>query len=120
LKFLINRDFVQTNRWTKATVLYQIGLMKISEFRLDLVAQLFNPDKLIQEVSAWALHQIDPKQYEVDSRRLGEETKKNFDAAVLRGADSRLMSFEKVLFYKAIRIFEGTPGVGLSYLADIF
>jgi AAA family ATP:ADP antiporter len=119
LKFLINRDFVQTNRWTKATVLYQIGLMKISEFRLDLVAQIFNPDKLIQEVSAWALHQIDPQQYEIDSRRLGEETKKNLDAAVLRGTGSRLMKFEKVLFYKAIRIFEGTPGVGLSYLADI-
>jgi AAA family ATP:ADP antiporter len=119
LKFLINRDFVQTNRWTKSTVLYQIGLLKVSEFKLDLIAQIFNPDKLIQQVSAWALHQIDPGQYDQNSRRLGDQVKKDLDAAILRGEGSRLMSFEKVLFYKAIKIFEGTPGIGLSYLADI-
>jgi hypothetical protein len=119
LKFLINRDYVQTNRWTKATVLYQIGLLKISEFKLDLTAQLFNPDPLIREVSAWALFQIDPKQYEEDSLRLGNEAKKRLDAAILRGTESRLMIFEKVLFYKSIKLFEGTPGVGLAQLADI-
>jgi AAA family ATP:ADP antiporter len=119
LKFLINREFTQTNRWTKSTVLYQIGLLKISEFKLDLIAQMFNPDRLIREVSAWALHQIDPGQYEKDSARLGQQTKKDLDAAVLRGEGSRLMIFEKVLFYKSIALFEGTPGIGLSYLADI-
>lgn len=119
LKFLINRDFTQTNRWTKSTVLYQIGILKIVEFKLDLVAQMFNPDRLIREVSAWALHQIDPQQYERDSVRLGEQTKKDLDAAVLRGEGSRLMIFEKVLFFKAIQLFEGMPGVGLSHLADI-
>jgi hypothetical protein len=119
LKFLINRDFTQTNRWTKATVLYQIGILKIVEFKLDLVAQMFNPDRLIREVSAWALHQIDPKLYESDSARLGEQTKKDLDAAVLRGEGSHLMTFEKVLFFRSIALFEGTPGIGLSYLADI-
>lgn len=119
LKFLINRDFTQTNRWTKATVLYQIGILKVNEFRLDLIAQMFNPDRLIREVSAWALHQLDPEQYEKDSIRLGEQTKKDLDAAVLRGEGSRLMIFEKVLFFKAIALFEGMPGVGLSHLADI-
>jgi len=29
LKFLVNRDFTQTNRWTKATVIYQIGIRKL-------------------------------------------------------------------------------------------
>jgi len=119
LKFLINREFTQTNRWTKATVLYQIGILKVGEFKLDLIAQMFNPDRLVREVSAWALHQIDPAQYEKDSRRLGEQTKKDLDAAVLRGEGSRLMIFEKVLFFRSIALFEGTPGIGLSYLADI-
>ena len=59
LKFLINRDFTQSNRWTKACVLFQIGILKIADFKLDLIAQLFNPDTLIREVSAWALYQID-------------------------------------------------------------
>src|SRR6185436_1813853 len=29
LKFMINRDFTQSNRWTKACVLYQIGKLRI-------------------------------------------------------------------------------------------
>ncbi len=28
------------------------------------------------------------------------------------------MKFEKVPFFKSIKLFEGTPGIGLSYLAD--
>lgn len=119
LKFLVNRDFTQSNRWSKATVLYQIGILKIQEFKLDLIAQLFNPDTLIREVSAWALYQISPDQYEANSHRLGEQVKKDLDAAILRGQQSRLMIFEKVLFFRSIPMFEGTPGIALSYLSDI-
>jgi AAA family ATP:ADP antiporter len=118
LKFLINRDFTQTNRWTKATVIYQIGILKINEFKLDLISHMFNPDKLIREVSGWALYQISPEAYQTNSIRLGDVSKKELDASILAGQQSRLMKFEKVLFFKSIRLFEGTPGISLSYLAD--
>src|SRR5690606_10204631 len=49
LKFIINRDFTQSNRWTKACVLFQIGMQRIADFKLDLIAQMFNPDLFIQE-----------------------------------------------------------------------
>lgn len=119
LKFLINRDFTQSNRWTKATVLYQIGVVKIPEFQLDLIAQMFNPDRLVREVAAWALYQISSQQYQQNSLRLGETIKNELDEAIMNGVQTRLMSFEKVLFFKTVPMFAGTPGISLSYLADI-
>lgn len=118
LKFLINRDFTQTNRWTKATVIYQIGILRITDFKLDLISHMFNPDKLIREVSGWALYQISPEAYQSHSVRLGDTVKRELDSSILAGQQSRLMKFEKVLFFKSIKLFEGTPGVALSYLAD--
>lgn len=118
LKFLINRDFTQTNRWTKATVIYQIGILKIADFKLDLISQMFNPDKLIREVSGWALYQISSEAYQTHSIRLGDAVKRELDSSILAGQQSRLMKFEKVLFFRSIKLFEGTPGIALSYLAD--
>jgi AAA family ATP:ADP antiporter len=118
LKFLINRDFTQTNRWTKATVIYQIGILKIADFKLDLIAHMFNPDKLIREVSGWALYQINPEAYHTHSARLGDGVKRDLDSSILSGQQSKLMKIEKVFFFKSIKLFEGTPGIGLSHLAD--
>ncbi|HEY9008828.1 cyclic nucleotide-binding domain-containing protein [Ohtaekwangia sp.] len=117
LKFLINRDFTQSNRWTKACVLFQIGMQKIEDFKLDLIAQLFNPDLLIREVSAWALHQINPKEYELNSKRLGEATKYELDMLIIQG--KRMTRFEKILFFQEINIFKGVAGLTLTYLADL-
>jgi len=120
LKFLINRDFTQVNRWTKACVVYQIGVMKIADFSLDLIAQLFNPDRLIREVAGWALYQIDPESYRSNVARLEEQTRRGIDEVILnRGNRSSLMVFEKILFYQQISFFEGIPGITLSFLADI-
>lgn len=117
LKFIINRDFTQSNRWTKACVLQQIGLQKIVDFRLDLIAQLFNPDDLIREVSAWALYQISPDAYHDNTKRLGDNFKHHLDDLIIR--DRKMTVFEKVLFFQRINIFEDVPGITLSYIADI-
>ena len=120
LKFLINRDFNQTNRWTKATVLKQIGRLKIADFGLDLIAQLFNPDKLIREVAAWALFEINKQSYHINTARLGEDTKRDLDRVIVRGKDQlHLMISDKVLFYQGLQFFEGISGLSLSFLADI-
>lgn len=117
LKFLINRDFTQSNRWTKACVLFQIGMLKVNDFKLDLIAQLFNPDPLIREVSALALHEINPDEYHQNTRRLGEAVKRELDSIIIQR--KRMTRFEKVLFFRRINIFENVPGIILSYLADI-
>jgi ATP:ADP antiporter, AAA family len=117
LKFLINRDFTQSNRWTKACVLFQIGIQRIDAFKLDLIAQIFNPDPLIYEVSAWALYQIDPAEYEQHAKRLGVAFKKELDTVIIQSR--RMTRFEKILFFQKINVFENIPGITLSYLADL-
>jgi len=117
LKFLINRDFTQSNRWTKACVLFQIGILRIEDFKLDLIAQIFNPDALIREVAAWALYQISIDEYNSNTKRLGEATKRELDTLII--LSRRMTGFERVLFFQKINAFEGIPGITLSYLADI-
>lgn len=117
LKFIINRDFTQSNRWTKACVLFQIGMQRVADFKLDLIAQLFNPDTLIKEVSAWALYQISTEEYHQNTKRLGEQQKKVLDNLVIHS--KKMMAFEKVLFFQKISIFESIHGLTLSNLADI-
>lgn len=117
LKFLINRDFTQSNRWTKACVLFQIGLLRIDDFKLDLIAQLFNPDPLLYEVAAWALFQINPQEYQSNVVRLGEARKRELDHLILESR--KMMRFEKVLFFQKIDVFREVSGVTLAALAEI-
>ncbi len=117
LKFLINRDFAQSNRWTKACVLFQIGILKITDFKLDLIAQLFNPDTLIREVSAWALYQLDAHEYQLNTARLGETSKRELDTLIIHSR--KMTRFEMVLFFQKLNFFENVPGITLSHLSDI-
>jgi AAA family ATP:ADP antiporter len=117
LKFLINRDFAQSNRWTKACVLFQIGILKITDFKLDLIAQLFNPDTLIREVSAWALYQLDAHEYQLNTARLGETSKRELDTLII--LSRKMTRFEMVLFFQKLNFFENVPGITLSHLSDI-
>lgn len=117
LKFIINRDFTQSNRWTKACVIFQIGIQRIEDFKLDLIAQLFNPDRFISEVSAWALFQINPDEYRHHVRRLGDRVRRELDELIIHAR--RMTRFEKVLFFQKISVFEDIPGLILSHLADI-
>lgn len=120
LKFIINRDFTQTNRWTKACVLRQIGMLKIHKFTLDLIAQLFNPDRLIREMAAWALREIDVDLYDTNVDRLSHETRKELDALFdVEEQNRKLMLFDKTLFLSSMDIFKGTSGLSLSFLSDI-
>ena len=117
LKFIINRDFTQSNRWTKACVIFQIGMQRINDFKLDLIAQMFNPDSFIQEVSAWALFQLNPAEYHQNTRRLGDRKKRELDKLIIQS--TQMTGFEKVLFFQKIPVFESSAGLTLSYLADI-
>lgn len=119
LKFLINRDYTQTNRWTKSCVLRQIGKGKMAEFSLDLIAQLFNPDPMIREQAAWALYEVNPDEYERNLERLGPDIKKELDAVIIPNHPKPKQSlFERVRFYRSLELFKGTPTLALTFLAD--
>jgi AAA family ATP:ADP antiporter len=119
LKFVLNREFTQANRWTKSCVLRQIGAEKISDFNLDLIAQLFNPDPLIKETAAWALYQISPEEYASNMERFGPESKAQMDALIVPGhPESRHSMFDHIQFFRGLDLFHGVSGLSLSFLAD--
>ena len=121
LKFLINRDFTQSNRWTKACSLFQIGRLKITEFKYDLIANLFNPDMLVKQMSAWGIFNIDPELYKEHVNRLPIEIKEGLDSVILNRSitiDEGNLIFEKVRFLQSMDVFSEVTGLLLSYLAD--
>jgi hypothetical protein len=119
IKFLLNRDYTQSNRWTKSCALELIGVQRINDFRIDLIAQLFNPDRLIREMAGWALYNIDPASYHTNTKRLGADNKRWLDRAIVPGAQLKLRLFEKIVFYQSLPIFENISGLALSFLSDI-
>jgi ATP/ADP translocase len=71
LRQIVNKEFNQINRWTKASVIRYIGERRISgKYDMELISNLFNPDYLLKEISAWAMHEIDPAFYEENLARL--------------------------------------------------
>lgn len=123
LKLLINRDFTQTNRWSKACAIYVIGKSRIQEFIYDLIANLFNPDKLIREIAAWALHEINPHIYHEHTQRLDEISRKEMDLVILPRKERanpwyRSLRYTKILFLKEMNLFGNISGLTLSMLVD--
>ncbi|MFM8759574.1 MAG: hypothetical protein ACKODS_08545, partial [Methylophilaceae bacterium] len=100
--------------------LQEIGNKGISEFKLDLIAHLFNPDQMIREMAGWALYKIDSQEYYKSTLRLDEVTKRSLDASILPGnSQMKLRLFEKVIFFQRLELFSGVSGVTSSFLADI-
>jgi len=121
LKFLINRDFTQSNRWTKACAIFQIGRLKVKEFKYDLIANLFNPDKMVQEMAAWGLFQLGEKEFQEHIGRLPKDQAKWLNQVAREELLDPLSSpliFEKIHFLKSMKVFSGVSGLLLSYVAD--
>lgn len=121
LKHLLNRDFFQTNPWTKSCIIRQIGLLEIHTFCPDLIAHLFNPDLLIREMAAWALYQIDPHIYHKNVKRLDVNIKNHLDATIgyAKEASGKIARFDKIMFLKNSKAFKPVFGITLANLASI-
>ncbi|MEM7107037.1 MAG: Npt1/Npt2 family nucleotide transporter [Bacteroidota bacterium] len=119
LKFLLNRDFSQTNRWTKTCILYQIGLLEIREFYFDLIANIFNPDPLLREMAAWSLQKIDRSAYLENIQRIPLHEKRQLESVIKPEGELSVLRFDKVLFLKKLDIFDDIIGLVLADLIDI-
>jgi AAA family ATP:ADP antiporter len=117
LKLLLNRDYNQANRYTKACVLDFVAKNNPQFYKIDLVAQLFNDDKMLQELAAWALYTIQPVLYKEHVKRLPQTEKKRLDDVILENYFSR--RYETIKFFKNLDIFKGTPGLLITQLMDI-
>ena len=122
LKFLINRDYNQVNRWSKACAIYQIGFYKLKDYTFDVIANLFNKDLLVLEISAWALYQIDPQEYHDNVKRIDRHVRKRLDSVILNDSEAAfgtsVLIYDKIRFLKELPLFQKVNGLILSRMAD--
>jgi CRP-like cAMP-binding protein len=95
-------------------------MVKIHDYSIDLIANLFNPDLLVSETAAWALFHLDPKLFHENISRLNPEFKRLISETVIgtKENDKKILKLEKVKFLKNMRIFNEVPGRILANLVD--
>lgn len=124
IKQVINKEFNQINRWSKALAIYWVGIHKVDTMLYELIANLFNPDPLIRNTAGWSLYQINPDYYDEHSQRIDKERKADIDSMILGKEKIRKLHFskpltiDKVFFLTKIRIFKPMPTAFLVNLLD--
>lgn len=115
LKQIINRDYNQINKWTKACAIYAYREMKNAEVSDDLIANLFNPDSLLRETSAWVIYSLDRKIYAICSNRIAPGFKKETEVKLEQASkDKSSLLIEQIFFLKQVKQFSNVPGIVLA------
>lgn len=117
---LINKDYNEINRWTKACAIHKLLLLKSTKINDTLIANMFNPDKLIREITAEVVYVNARDTYFALCERIPERHKKELDALILanKAASWKTGVFTKVMFLKSIPVFVNISGALLAVLAD--
>jgi hypothetical protein len=124
INYILNRDFNQNNRWTKACAIHAAAYLDDFRVSRGLIAQVFNNDRLLQETSAWVIYNKDKKAYEAIRERLPQRDKKFIDSAIEHNAllegldDGFFLGIEMVMYLKQLPIFKNIHGTLLSDLSD--
>jgi AAA family ATP:ADP antiporter len=120
LLHLINKDYNEINRWTKVCTINKMAQLKLKSVDDTLIANLFNPDKLIREMTASVIYGISPSMYHSLSLRIPEKHKKELDNLIIsdKVKSVKLRMFDRVIFLKSIPVFSNIPGLLLAAMAD--
>ncbi|MCR9067192.1 MAG: cyclic nucleotide-binding domain-containing protein, partial [Cytophagales bacterium] len=93
----------------------------------DLVANLFNPDKLMLQTAAYVIYKLDQEAYHTNTRRLKPSIKKELDKAILPPVyqeegeryHQNLLLIERVVLLKALPHFANVHGEVITLIADV-
>lgn len=117
---IINRDYNKINNWTKACAIKAFWNLDLKEIEDDLIAQLFNPDPLLQSAAARLIYKTDPGKYKEVILRLPEETRDELNKIIERESDEHHLLFSKIQYLRNSPHFKQIAGLELSYLARMF
>ncbi len=125
IRQIINKEYNSINRWTKVSMIYFLGKERITEkYDMELIANLFNPDQLIKEISAWAMNEVDEQLFNENIDRL-EYDDKNHLQNLIQGQNNHInsdmrphMLFEAVNFLKDKTLLGDMPSYILAGLVD--
>lgn len=124
LNYLLNKNYNQTNRWTKACTIHATAFNKDFRISRGLIAQLFNQDTMLQEVAAWVIYHKDRAMYEHVSERLPKETQRFLADSISKNRlqdglnDGFFLGIEMIMKLKSIDVFKDIKGVILADLVD--
>ena len=115
---IINRDYNYVNRWTKACAIFSLAVTPDYKVTDDLIANLFNPDPLLRETSAWVIHYLDKKVYHEATQRLVPAVKKELDEKIATSGKQIELRIERIIRLKQTRGFTKVPGTILADLEE--
>lgn len=127
LKSIVNRDYSQTNRWTKTCAFYCMRHVDgRADFSLELIANLFNPDELLCEIAAWCLFHLHPDLYRKNIGRLNESVRiklnkkitEPFEDEDILGVQTQYLKYSIIAFLKRSSSLKNLSGLFLSRLVD--
>ena len=124
---LIHRDYNSLNRWTKALALYRLSFMKEAPITRALIANIYNPDMLLLQTTAYVILEKDRQEYRRQTQRLPRRLAKQLDMALLPPADSSmgtswvrpLLWVERCVALRKVRWLGAVPYLTLSRLVDV-
>ncbi len=115
--FLLNRDYNNINRWTKACTLFALKFNKQEEVTKSIVAQMFNPDNLLAELAASILIKEDRASFDSITERLIVQDSK-FTKILDRLEQEQPIKFDMCHFFSEGSAFEFLPGLLISQIID--
>jgi hypothetical protein len=114
---LLNGDYNNTNRWTKACTLYALKFNKQSAVTKSIVAQMFNPDNLLSELAGSILIEEDKESFDSITERLlikDETFKTNLDRIIHKTS----IKFDICNFFAKGDAFNFLSGIHISEIVD--
>lgn len=115
--FLLNRDFNNINRWTKACTLNALKSNTQEEVKKSIVAQMFNPDHLLAELAASILYKQDNAVFNSITARLILQDA-NFNLIIDRLEKEQPTKFDVCLFLSESEAFKTLTGLHISQIVD--
>ena len=124
---IINRDYNSMGRWARSLAIYRLSSLSKAKITPDLIANVFNPDKYLLEVTAFVILQKDREEYRRQTRRIDSKLAKQLDTLLLppahlsEGANWQrsLLDLEIAIFLRNVPLFGDLPGDLLVELAQI-
>ncbi len=106
LKAVINRDNNLIGKQAKIYALNAFEHLEKFDLSADLVAQMFNTDKVLRQISAQLIEQVDSNHYLSTKKRLGDKLRVELDKQLSNLQVTGLTATDRINFFKTC--FNGT------------
>ena len=115
--FLLNRDYNNINRWTKACTLYALKFNPQPEVYKSIIAQMFNPDNLLAELASSIIIKGDKKSFDSITERLVSKNR-DFKIILERLEKEIPLKFNICSFFAEGDSFNFMAGLHISQIID--